>query len=508
MADINPLAKKLLIAQATRKLNGNKEDLAEIIHTAKEYAKNIEGASRFMDGMDESLKKNTPFSGILLRAGKSLSKNAKKKLLENLIFNWAIEGQKKRRKIMESGKFCPSFGVISPWMKCNLNCTGCYSGMYLKQGELSEADLENILDQFRENGMYFAVISGGEPYIKRDLLLRIFKKYNDMYFLTYTNGTFLDEATCKELAKLGNVTPAISVEGWKAETDARRGEGMWEKIHQSMANLRKAGVLFGTSLTATRHNVDVITDEAFVEHFMNEGALYSWYFMFMPVGKDPILDLVPTPEQRVLNGNRVAALRDRYPMFLADFWNDGPAVNGCLAGGRQYFHILNDGRVEACVFAHFGVDNIHDKPIIDIVNSDFFRDIRAQFPYNESANLRRPCMIIDNPEVLRNVVRKYVLPESHKHSEDIVNDPKVIAFVDDYAKRLYELQEPVWQKEISDPNNYWYKEGAPYKALFEARTAGVLIESVGQKQTPPQQTPSPKGTQEEKKPEKEKVTVS
>ncbi len=35
-----------------------------------------------------------------------------------------------------------------------------------------------------------------------------------------------------------------------------------------------------------------------------------------------------------------------------------------------------------------------------------------------------------------------------------------------------------------------------------------LIESVGQMQTPPQQTPSPKETQEQKKPEKEKVTVS
>jgi hypothetical protein len=29
-----------------------------------------------------------------------------------------------------------------------------------------------------------------------------------------------------------------------------------------------------------------------------------------------------------------------------------------------------------------------------------------------------------------------------------VIDPNVIFFVDDYAKRLYELQEPVWQKEI------------------------------------------------------------
>jgi MoaA/NifB/PqqE/SkfB family radical SAM enzyme len=315
MGQNETLTKRVFLAKATRKLNGKKKDLAELIRFSKKRVKEEESTLRFLNSVEESLAKDTPWSGILLRAGTSLSKSAKRRLLEDLIFNWGIKGQKTRQEIMKSGKFCPSFGVISPWMRCNLNCTGCYSGMYLKQGELDEHDLERILDQFRENGMYFAVISGGEPYTKKDVLLRIFRKYNDIYFLTFTNGTFLDEKTCKELAELGNVTPAISVEGWEAETDARRGSGMWVKIHRAMENLRREGVLFGISVTATRHNADVITDDAFIEHFMEAGALYGWYFMFMPVGKDPILDLVPTPEERVFIGKRISELRERYPMF-------------------------------------------------------------------------------------------------------------------------------------------------------------------------------------------------
>ncbi|MDC7127020.1 MAG: radical SAM protein, partial [Spirochaetales bacterium] len=338
---------------------------------------------------------------------------------------------------------------------------------YEKDGELSEEELDSIFTQLKANGSYFVVISGGEPWVLKDKLLRLFKKHNDMFFLTYTNSTLLDKETCKQLAKLGNVAAAISVEGWEKETDARRGKGMWNRIHQSMANLREYGVLFGISCTVTRNNFDVITDDSLMEHFMDLGAIFGWFFVFMPVGKDPLLELMPTPEQRVATGKRVRELRDKYPLFLADFWNDGELVAGCLAGGRQYLHILNSGNVEACVFAHFGVDNIRDKPLIDIFNSPFFKEIRKSFPYNEKANLRRPCMIIDNPQILRNAVHKHVKKEAHQGSEDIVNDPKVMEFIDDYSARVKELTDPDWEKDINTPGFRWYKEEERYKKLWE-----------------------------------------
>ena len=167
-------------------------------------------------------------------------------------------------------------------------------------------------------------------------------------------------------------------------------------------------------------------------------------------------------------GKRVAELRAKYPMFLADFWNDGlELVGGCLAGGRQYLHILNSGNVEACVFAHFGVDNIRDKPLIDIFNSPFFREIRGSFPYNENANLRRPCMIIDNPEVLRNAVHKHVAKEAHAGSEDIINDPSVIKFVDEYSARVKELTEDQWIKDTKSEGFRWNRDEERFRKLYE-----------------------------------------
>jgi hypothetical protein len=287
-----------------------------------------------------------------------------------------------------------------------------------------------------------------------------------MYFLVFTNGTRIDENLADELARLGNVAPAISLEGFEPETDRRRGTGVFARVMKTMARLRERGVLFGISVTYASDNLETVTADEFVESMIDRGALFAWYFMFMPVGKDPVLDLVPTPEQRLRCGRRVIEMRRKYGLFIADFWNDGPAVAGCMAGARRYMHVLNSGRVEACVFAHFGVDNIREKSLLEAANSPFFTAIRAVFPFNESGNLKRPCMIIDNPQVLRDLVHRFLPEGGHTHSEDLVSNPATIAWVDDYADRFKRLTEPEWLETIDNPESRWFKEKNEYRELF------------------------------------------
>lgn len=248
----------------------------------------------------------------------------------------------------------------------------------------------------------------------------------------------------KALARLGNVAPGISVEGFKEHTDKRRGQGVYGKVMKTMDLLKTEGVIFGISVTYTSENIDLIITDEFVQYYINKGAIFAWYFMFMPVGKDPILELVPTPEQRVYCDDRVAELRKKHPLFMADFWNDGPVVGGCLAGARQYLHILNSGRIEPCVFAHCGVDNIRETTILEASNSPFFKAIRREFPYNDIANLKRPCMIIDNPQVLRKVMQEHLVPQGHRHSEDIIYDPDVVDWIDRCSERFNNLTDQVW----------------------------------------------------------------
>jgi MoaA/NifB/PqqE/SkfB family radical SAM enzyme len=363
-------------------------------------------------------------------------------------------------------------------MRCNLNCTGCYAGLYSKHGELDELELDDILTQCKEMGNHFVVLSGGEPFLLREVLLRLFRKHRDIFFLTFTNGTRFDEPLVKALAELGNVAPAVSVEGYRDETDARRGNGVHDQAIAAMKLFNRYGVVFGISVTYTSENVDLVTTDRFIEYYMERGVVFAWYFMFMPVGKDPILALVPTPEQRICCGKRVADLRKRYPVFMADFWNDGPAVGGCLGGARRYLHILNSGRVEPCVFAHFGSDNIRQKSLLEAANSPFFKAIRREFPYNDSGNLKRPCILLDNPHVLRRLVAQYLVPHGHEHSEDLIRDPAIVHWVDAYAERLKEMTEPEWQNIICDPSNRWFKDSREYKNLFQFRQTDVPLNDV------------------------------
>jgi MoaA/NifB/PqqE/SkfB family radical SAM enzyme len=459
------IARRLLADRITASLTGQVKDLRKLANLRKMPLENP-GLRAFLHSLDRDIDENSGMATLFARVGALANQRCKRKLVENLIFNWGVKGRGIRSKLIAQDIWSPTLIVISPTMRCNLRCTGCYSGLYSKDGELSEQEIDRILVECRRIGVYFVVISGGEPYLMKDVWLRLFRKYNDMYFLTYTNGTLLDEQTVRALARLGNVAPAISVEGFAEYTDRRRGNGVYAKIVKTMDCLKAEGVIFGISVTYTRENIDLITTNEFVQYYINKGAIFAWFFMFMPVGKDPILELVPTPEQRQTCGNRIAELRRKHPLFMADFWNDGPAVGGCLAGGRQYLHILNSGRIEPCVFAHFGVDNIRDVSILDAVNSPFFKAIRREFPYNEIANLKRPCMIIDNPQVLRKVVDEYLVPQGHQHSEDIVHDPEVVEWIDRYAERFTDLTDPVWLKLIEDPSCRWYKHGKEYQELF------------------------------------------
>lgn len=461
---------------AARCLTGKSEDLRRLLILEKiPYLSPVLRA--FLRGLRRDMESGTGIAGLLLRLGTSANRICRRRLIENLLLNWMVKGARLRIALHEQGQWVPFFLAISPSMRCNLKCTGCYAALYAKDGELSEQELDRLFTQSKAMGDYFVVLSGGEPYLLRDKLLRLFAKHRDIFFLTFTNGTRLDESTVRILAKLGNVAPAISIEGYEAQTDRRRGPGVHAQATAAMQLLKKYGVIFGISVTYTNENVEVVTDEAFINYYIQLGVMFGWYFMFMPVGRDPILSLVPTPEQRLFCGNRVAQLRKQYPLFLADFWNDGPAVGGCLGGGRRYIHILNSGRVEPCVFAHFGSDNIREKSILEAVNSPFFRAIRHAFPFNEKANLRRPCMIIDNPDVLRRLVQEHLVPQGHDNSEDIIHNPFVVEWVDRYAERLRQLTDPEWEQSINNPESRWFREKPEYQRLFAFKHSAVPVDT-------------------------------
>lgn len=379
----------------------------------------------------------------LKRKVADVSPQAREKIIMNLVNNAMIQGQPKRAAFAKKyGINPPNHLVISPTMICDLKCFGCYAWQYSKKNDLPYDVCNRIIDEANAIGIYFFVITGGEPFMW-DHLYDFLERHNDSFFQIYTNGQHIDEEVAKKLAKLGNAVPCISLEGFKDATDARRGEGAWDKIMNAYDVLRKHGVIYGFSITATSKNNELIVSDEFIDMLVEKGVFVGWYFNYIPIGKEPDMSLMPTPEQRDYRRKRILEIRRTKHMVVADFWNDGNLVNGCMAGGKNYLHINVNGDVEPCVFVHFAADNIKEKSLEEIITSPFFMAFRKRQPYSD--NLLRPCTIIDNPEMLREIVAEGGAHPTHEGAETILTT--LAKPLDDYAAAWKCRADKAWEEE-------------------------------------------------------------
>ncbi|MGC9383183.1 MAG: radical SAM protein [Kosmotogaceae bacterium] len=423
--------------------NSSEETLEKLFSTMSTITK--EPSKSGLRKLANMAKEKHPMITSWKNVFEKASPKAVEKVMTNLIVNEFALGEKVRtEKMLEHEVAIPKLVVISPTYACNLNCVGCYAGLYGRKYQLSKEEVGNLIEQANDLGIYFFIITGGEPFVWPHLM-EILEKYNDSYFQIYTNGTLITKEIANKLAELGNATLAVSVEGFESDTDWRRGRGVFKKIEQAWDNLREAGVIYGTSVTATKMNHDVMMKDEFWDYLEDKGVSYAWVFQFMPVGMNPSMDLVPTPEQRYERFYKTEELRlgGRFA-FVADFWNHGFLTNGCLAAGAKYLHVNAKGYVEPCVFQQFAVDSIREKSLLDILKSPFFSAYKRMIPY--SNNLFRPCPVIDNPKVLRAMVKKFNAIPQHDGSEKVVTElaPELDKLAEDWTKYADKL---------------WYEEG-------------------------------------------------
>lgn len=187
-------------------------------------------------------------------AEKIPQKDSYREKIVQFLVDQFLEGTNRRKNFAsETGFYPPRSILISPTMRCNLHCYGCHAGDYSKEGELEAEEIDRILNEAEEMGIHLAVVLGGEPFLRKDLF-EIYSRHPHMIFHVFTHGGFLDEATVEKIASMGNVSPAISLEGFDEATDRRRGKGHFRQVMRGMGLLREAKVLFACSLTQTREN--------------------------------------------------------------------------------------------------------------------------------------------------------------------------------------------------------------------------------------------------------------
>lgn len=363
----------------------------------------------------------------------------------NLGYQAGFYGFQKTSKFAEEhGYRLPWIILMDPTSACNRHCIGCWSAEYGHKLNLSYEDLDSIVTQGEELGIYFYMMTGGEPLIRKKDIVKLAEKHNKCMFYAFTNGTLIDQEFCDDMRRLGNISLALSIEGFEEENDSRRGENSFAMTVKAMDLLKANHLPCGTSICYTSKNYKTVTSDEFLDFLIEHGVRYSWYFHYMPVGNNASTDLLLTPEQREYMYHRIREIRSMNsgkPIVTFDFQNDGEYVGGCIAGGRFYCHINPNGDVEPCVFIHYSNANIHEKPLLECLEQPLFQMYQKGQPFNE--NHLRPCPMLENPEKLRALVRDTGAASTDCESPESVDH--LCDKAEPYAENWKGKAEQLWQ---------------------------------------------------------------
>lgn len=370
-----------------------------------------------------------------------LDPGVRRAFFENFIINAALKGSALQEATREK-EHCnvPWAVLLDPTSACNLHCTGCWAAEYGHKLNLSLETMDRIIKEGNAMGTYMYIYTGGEPLVRKKDLITLCEKHPDCQFLSFTNGTLIDEEFCQEMLRVKNFIPAISLEGFETANDGRRGDGVFEKVNEAMALLKKHKLPFGISTCYTSANVDDVSSEKFFDMIIDAGALFVWFFHYMPVGNDAAPQLMPTPEQRKHIYEQIRKFRQTKPIFSMDFQNDAEYVGGCIAGGRRYLHINAAGDVDPCVFIHYSNANINECSLLDALKSPIFMEYYKGQPFND--NMLRPCPMLENPDLLPEMVKRSGAKSTDPQSPEAVEHLEEKC--EPYAENWTDMANTLW----------------------------------------------------------------
>ena len=288
---------------------------------------------------------------------------------------------RKRRAREDAGEHIPSFLIASITSDCNLHCAGCYARCNHAAADgkpeklLTAQEWRRIFDEADELGISFILLAGGEPTLRRDVLAAAGEKPG-ILFPIFTNGTYLDEKCFELFDRCRNLVPILSIEGEKGLTDARRGEGVYDRQIANMEALCAQGLMFGASITVTTQNLREVSSDAFLKTLSDRGCKVVIFVEFVPVTADSRALAPGDAEREYLKCELARLRRERPEMVYISFPGDEKSSGGCVAAGRGFFHINSHGGAEPCPFSPYSDSNVRDTSLSAALNSRLFHALR------------------------------------------------------------------------------------------------------------------------------------
>jgi len=343
---------------------------------------------------------------MYLRLAKRLLLETDKRLVWKLAWNFGLKGVRsvqRHKARLKRGEFFPPFLYISVINSCNLRCQGCWVDVAAKQSKIEVAAMNRLITEAKAMGNSFFGILGGEPFMHPEIL-EIFRAHPDCYFQVFTNGHFITDEVARELRRVGNVTPLISVEGNEIVSDERRGRPeVYSKTMQGLQNCLKHKVMTGVCTSLCQTNFDLLS-EKWLDRLIEMGVFYTWFHIYRPVGPDAKADLSLTPEQQLECRKFVVNMRAKKPIVIVDAYYDGEGQALCPAATGFTHHISPWGDIEPCPIIQFAKESIYDeRPLKEVFQqSEFLRDFRET-----AAQHTRGCIVLERPDLLKDLVDRH-----------------------------------------------------------------------------------------------------
>ena len=420
------------------------ENLLKILNVAEKHFKMF--PQKNFEKMRVALKDE---SNCFVRLAKNILNDVDRGLVKSLLLSMGIHAGYYGTKTVRANRDkyncnIPFTILFDPTSACNLKCKGCWAAEYGHSLQLSLDEMRSIVSQGKALGTHFYMLTGGEPLIRKADVITLASEFPECTFLIYTNATLIDKKLCDDIKRCGNITLALSIEGDECSNDDRRGDGAYKTTIEAMELLKKEKLLFGISVCYTSKNINQVTSDEFLDKMVDMGVKYAFYFNYMPVGKGADKALIPTPTQRRYMYFWMKKMRNGKtgkPLFAFDFQDDGEYVGGCIAGGRNYFHINSNGDIEPCVFIHYSDSNIRTHTLFEALQNPLFMAYRKGQPFND--NHLMPCPMLENPHILRKIIT-----ETGAKSTDLVSQETVeelCSKCDDFSKAWEPVAKEIWE---------------------------------------------------------------
>ena len=271
---------------------------------------------------------------------------------------------------------------------CNFRCKHCFnsSGTHNYDSEMSNENLRKLTKDLTKLNLRGACICGGEPLLRKKILLEIIDIYNTgnpiQGFNMVSNGFFLDNSTARDLKSAGINSVQISLDGATAKTHnwLRGNTESFTRAINAINNLVENEINVCVACVPNKKNINEIDE--IIELCSELGVTHFRMQPFMSLGRgSKMYDFLLDDEQYFLLSRKLSSKRNTINNLIID-WGDPISHLSLYSTNKtslKYIHISAYGDILISPYLPLKIGNIKhhsiheyfDAGLSNILNNNF-----------------------------------------------------------------------------------------------------------------------------------------